>query len=168
MEWDRLEDEFCSLARTLSVVGDRWTLIILRDCFRKVRRFDDFRERLGIAPHVLSARLKKLVAAGVLRRVVYDDRLNRHEYVLTDTGLDLHPVVMAMVRWGDRHMTDDRGRPVRYRHRACGALFDPVTVCSVCHEPVAARDVTAEPASAGAPPPEAGPPRAPRPEASRP
>ena len=145
MKWDALDEEACSLARAVSVIGDRWTLLILRDCFLRVRRFDAFQARLGITRHLLASRLRKLVAAGVLRRVPYQDSPRRHEYLLTEKGLDLYPVLMALVHWGDRHMADERGRPLLHAHKACGHDFDPVTVCSHCQAPVTARDVATRP-----------------------
>jgi DNA-binding HxlR family transcriptional regulator len=145
MKWETLEDEPCSVARTVSVIGDRWTLLILRDCFLKVRRFEVFQARLGITRHLLAARLKKLVEAGVLKKVAYQQRPARYEYVLTDKGLDLHPVIMGIVHWGDAHMAGAAGRPLLHRHRLCGCQFDPVMVCSECHEPLRARDVTVSP-----------------------
>jgi DNA-binding HxlR family transcriptional regulator len=145
MKWDTLEDEPCSVARTVSVIGDRWTLLILRDCFLKVRRFEAFQARLGITRHLLAARLKKLVEAGVLKRVAYQQRPARYEYVLTDKGLDLHPVIMGIVHWGDIHMAGEAGRPLLHRHRLCGCQFDPVMVCSECREPLTARDVMVNP-----------------------
>jgi len=152
MKWDTLEDEPCSVARTVSVIGDRWTLLILRDCFLKVRRFEAFQARLGITRHLLAARLKKLVEAGVLKKVAYQQRSARYEYVLTDKGLDLHPVIMGIVHWGDIHMAGAAGRPLLHRHRLCGCQFDPVMVCSECREPLTARDVMVSPGP-GAPPP---------------
>ena len=140
MRWDELNAESCSVARTVSVIGDRWTLLILRDCFQRVRRFEDFQERLGITRHILSDRLRKLVTLGVLERVPYQKRPPRHEYRLTAKGLDLHPVVLALVRWGDKHMAGMRGRPFLLEHR-CGHVFDPVMTCSACREAVAPRDV---------------------------
>ncbi len=145
MKWDTLADEPCSVARTVSVIGDRWTLLILRDCFLRVRRFEAFQTGLGITRHLLAHRLKKLVAAGVLRKIAYQQRPARYEYVLTDRGLDLHPIVMGIVHWGDIHMAGDSGRPRLHRHKGCGGLFDPVMVCSACGEAVTARDVTVEP-----------------------
>lgn len=142
MKWNELEEEPCSVARTVAVIGDRWTLLILRDCFLRVRRFGDFQSRLGITRHVLADRLKKLVRYGVLRRVPYQERPKRYEYILTQKGLDLYPVLMAIVHWGDIHMADERGRPRVHEHRRCGHPFDPVTVCSECGEPLAAREVT--------------------------
>jgi DNA-binding HxlR family transcriptional regulator len=141
MKWNSLEEEQCSVARTVAVIGDRWSLLILRDCFLRVRRFEDFQERLGVTRHVLADRLKKLVRHGVLRRVPYQDRPKRHEYILTQKGLDLHPIIMAIVHWGDIHMADERGRPRLYEHKRCGRIFDPVMTCSECGGPLSAREV---------------------------
>lgn len=133
------------MARALAVIGDRWTLLILRDCFLRVRRFEAFQARLGVTRHVLADRLKKLVKYGVLRRSAYQESPRRFEYLLTKRGLDLYPVVMAIVHWGDTHMVDERGRPLLHRHKACGHMFDPVMVCSECGEPVAAKEVLTHP-----------------------
>jgi DNA-binding HxlR family transcriptional regulator len=141
MKWDALEDEQCSLARTVAVIGDRWTLLILRECFLRTRRFEAFQSRLGITRHLLSERLKKLVRFGVLRRARYQDSPARYDYILTQRGLDLYPIVMAIVHWGDTHMGDERGRPLLHEHKTCGKLFDPVMVCSECGEPVRAKEV---------------------------
>jgi DNA-binding HxlR family transcriptional regulator len=148
MRWSELSDERCSIARSVAVIGDRWTLMVLRDCFLGVRRFEDFERRLGISRSLVADRLKRLVEAGVLRREAYQDRPVRHEYRLTDKGLELHPVVMAIVHWGDVHYADEAGPPLIHRHKACGCDFAPVMTCSECHEPVAARDVEVR-ASAG-------------------
>ena len=145
MKWESLEDEACSVARTVSVIGDRWTLLILRDCFRRIRRFDEFQSRLGITRHLLAERLKKLVRQGVLRRVAYQERPKRYEYILTQKGLDLHPIMMSIVHWGDVHMSDERGRPVLHQHKNCGHTFDPVMTCSVCNEPLSAKEVHVHP-----------------------
>ena len=145
MQWHELENQPCSVARTLSVIGDRWTLLVLRECFLKVRRFDDFQERLGIGRPILNDRLKKLVDAFVLTKVAYQTNPMRYEYRLTQKGLDLHPVVMAIVHWGDVHMVDKKGRPLIHRHTECGHVFDPVTVCSECGEALNPRHVHVEP-----------------------
>jgi DNA-binding HxlR family transcriptional regulator len=145
MRWKELDEERCSIARTVSVIGDRWTLLVLRDCFLKVRRFEEFEARLGITRHVLADRLAKLVEAGVLKRVPYQERPARHEYRLTAKGRALQPVMLALVHWGDTHMQVPEGRPVIHRHLACGHDFDPVTVCSCCGEAVAPHDVEARP-----------------------
>jgi DNA-binding HxlR family transcriptional regulator len=107
MKWDALEEEPCSLARTIGVIGDRWSLLILRECFLRTRRFEGFQSALGITRHLLAERLKKLVRQGVLRRIPYQEAPKRHEYILTQKGLDLYPVMMALVHWGDTHMVDD-------------------------------------------------------------
>src|SRR5271168_591257 len=128
MRWDMLDEEACSVARTLSVIGDRWTLLILRDCFLKVRRFEDFQARLGIGRPILADRLQKLVDSFVLTRVAYQQNPTRYEYRLTQKGLDLYPVIMAIVHWGDTHMAGRKGRPLLHRHAPCGHHFDPVQV----------------------------------------
>jgi DNA-binding HxlR family transcriptional regulator len=149
MRWNELRREPCSLARTVSVIGDRWTLLILRDCFLRVRRFEEFQARLGITRHVLADRLRKLVRAGVLERSAYQTRPRRHEYRLTDKGLDLFPVVLAVVHWGDRHLAGKRGRPLLHEHRDCGHTFDPVVTCSACGEALTARAVRVKPGPGG-------------------
>ena len=144
MRWEDLDQQPCSLARTLSVIGDRWTLLILRDCFLGVRRIDGFEQRLGITRHLLADRPKKLVEHGVLQRVPYQQRPLREEYRLTEKGLDLHPVLLTLVSWGDRHMADQRGAPIRHVHKTCGQVMRPLLVCSECAEPVGARDIRVE------------------------
>lgn len=144
MKWNDLEQEHCSVARTVSVIGDRWTLLVLRDCFLGVRRFDEFQERLKISRPMLADRLGKLVEVGVLKKVAYQEAPVRYEYRLTSKGMDLHPIIMAIVHWGDIHMSDQRGRPLLHRHATCGHLFDPVLVCSECSEPLHAKDVLVE------------------------
>lgn len=143
MRWNNLEDEACSLARTVSVIGDRWTLLILRDCFLRVRRFEEFQARLGVTRPILASRLRKLVDDNVLVKVAYQERPRRYEYRLTQKGLDLHPVIMSIVHWGDVHMAGKKGRPLLHQHLTCGETFDPVMVCSACHEPLDPRRVHA-------------------------
>ena len=145
MRWRELEDEACSLARTLSVIGDRWTLLILRDCFLRVRQFDDFQSRLGIGRPILADRLQKLVAHGVLVKAPYQESPVRYEYRLTPKGLDLYPVILSLVHFGDTHLAEGKGRPMLHRHAGCGHLFDPVLVCSECGEALSPREVAPEP-----------------------
>ena len=145
MQWSELEDQACSVARTLSVIGDRWTLMILRDCFLRVRRFDDFQERLGIGRPILSDRLNKLVDAFVLTKVAYQTNPTRYEYRLTPKGLDLYPVIMSIVHWGDVHMAGKKGRPLLHQHLKCNHEFDPVMVCSECQELLEPREVRTAP-----------------------
>lgn len=141
MKWDDLAAQPCSMARTAAVIGDRWTLLILRDCFLGVRKFADFQSRLGIARSIITARLNLLVEEGVLSREPYQSRPDRYEYRLTDKGMDLHNVVLAAVAWGDRYYAGPEGPPHWRRHKACGCDFTPMTVCSVCSEVVTAREV---------------------------
>jgi DNA-binding HxlR family transcriptional regulator len=141
MKWRDLAEEPCSVARSVAVIGDRWTLMLLRDCFLGVRRFDDFGRRLGISRAIIAERLKRLVDEGVLRKEAYQDQPLRYEYRLTEKGLDLHPVIMAIVHWGDVHYAGEAGPPLLHRHKACGCDFTPVMTGSECHAPVTARDV---------------------------
>ena len=141
MKWNELAAEPCSIARSVAVIGDRWTLMLLRDCFLGVRRFEAFEQRLGISRSIIADRLKTLTGEGVLRKEAYQDHPVRHEYRLTEKGLDLHPVVMAIVHWGDLHYAGAQGPPLIHRHRACGCDFTPVQTCSECGETVTARDV---------------------------
>jgi DNA-binding HxlR family transcriptional regulator len=153
MKWQRLDKENCSLARTLAVIGDRWTLLVLRDAFLRVRRFEEFETSLKIARRVLSERLALLVADGILTRVAYQERPKRHEYRLTDKGLALYPAILSLVHWGDRYYAGKDGPPVLHRHLACGHDFRSVLTCSQCGEPVQARDVSARAATPATPTP---------------
>lgn len=145
MKWQDLELEKCSLARAMAVVGDRWTLLVLREAFLRVRRFDDFQERLGIARRVLTERLKTLVDHGVLEKVAYSQTPLRHEYRLTEKGLGLYPVIISLVHWGDAHYAGEKGPPLLHRHKTCGHDFRSVLTCSECGEPVDPREVATHP-----------------------
>lgn len=134
----------CSIARTLDVVGERWSLLILRDAFYGVRRFDDFRRDLGIARNVLTDRLGKLVDQGVLERRRYEQRPPRFEYRLTVKGRDLLPVLLAMVRWGD-HWAAREEPPVELTHTPCGHITEPTMACSHCRRELTWRDLRAHP-----------------------
>ncbi len=141
MQWRDLNDENCSMARTLAVIGDRWTLLILRECFLRVRRFDEFQARLGIGRPILADRLHKLVANTVLTKTAYQQSKLRHEYRLTEKGLDLYPVMLSLVHWGDVHLTGPTGRPLLHQHLMCGHTCDPVLICSACRGELRAREV---------------------------
>ncbi|MEM6486071.1 MAG: helix-turn-helix domain-containing protein [Pseudomonadota bacterium] len=143
MRWDQIDQQVCSVARALSVVGERWTLLILRDAFLGVRRFERFQESLGITRHRLSERLGKLVEQGVLTRVRYCDKPVRYEYRLTRKGLALYPVLMTLGRWGDEWMDRGEGPPIEYFHQTCGKKFLPELTCSECGEVLRPHQVTA-------------------------
>lgn len=123
--------EHCSIAATLAVVGDRWTVLILRDVFRGVHRFGELSESLGIARNLLSKRLARLVEAGVLDRIPYQERPTRYEYRLTDMGRDLSPALIALMGWGDRWMADG-GPPTVLVHDQCGTPLRQRVECPAC------------------------------------
>jgi DNA-binding HxlR family transcriptional regulator len=148
MRWSEIGDMTCSVARALSVVGDRWTLLILRDAFLRVRRFEDFQASLGTTRHRLADRLRKLVDADILERVQYQERPARYEYRLTERGRDLYPVIVALVGWGDRWMAGKAGAPIELVHRNCGHHVTPTLTCPDCGEAVMARDMMARPGPA--------------------
>ncbi|MFF7242803.1 winged helix-turn-helix transcriptional regulator [Embleya sp. NPDC008237] len=126
----------CALARTLELVGERWTLLIVRDAFYGVRRYSDFLAHLDIPRAVLSGRLQTLVDAGVLDKRRYQESPPREEYVLTERGIDLWPIIRTMARWGEKHVQN--GVPCRiFRHHGCGGTVDPTGICTVCAEVVA-------------------------------
>jgi DNA-binding HxlR family transcriptional regulator len=141
----------CSIARTLEVIGERWTMLIVRDVFLGLRRFDDIQADLGIARNVLAGRLERLVETGVLAKVSYQEHPPRHEYRLTDKGRDLWPVMVELMQWGDRHAPGPDGPPVVYRHRGCGGALASGRVCDVCGAVVERPEVAVE-AGPGAPP----------------
>jgi DNA-binding HxlR family transcriptional regulator len=134
--------QVCSVAATLEVVGDPWTLLILRDAFAGVRRFEQWQERLGVARNVLAARLKSLVGHGVLGRRAYCERPPRYEYVLTEKGRDLYAVLLTMAAWGDRHVYGGAGEgPTCFIHKGCRSRFSPILTCEACGEPVSLTDL---------------------------
>ena len=142
MKWQELDHIPCSVARSLAVVGDRWTILILRNAFLRTRRFDDFQAQLGITRHLLAGRLAKLVKAGVMRKQQYQDKPPRYEYRLTDMGRDWYQVQMALVAWGDKWLDGGKGAPMELIHQACGHPFTPVMSCSACGEKIDPRAVT--------------------------
>ena len=143
MRWNDLDKENCPVARGLSVIGDRWTMLILRDCFFGVRRFEQFQERLGITRHVLADRLRKLEAAGVLRRELYQERPPRHEYRLTEKGKDLYPVLLTIVEWANRHVPGEEPMPFELVARESGRPVTPTLVDEATGERLTHRTVRA-------------------------
>src|SRR5438270_159073 len=143
MRWSEIDRQDCSIAHALSVVGDRWTLMVLREAFLRVRRFEDLQARTGAPRPILAERLKVLVDNGVLERRQYSERPDRFEYRLTEKGLDLYPVMVSLLRWGDRWLTDRKGPPVELRHKGCGHAMHPELACPECGEWVEARDIEA-------------------------
>ena len=140
------------MAGTLSVVGEKWSLLVLREAFLGVRRFADFQRHLGAPKAVLTDRLGTLVEQGILKRVPYqaEGERQRHEYRLTTKGIDLYPTLVALMAWGDKYLADDVA-PLELRHRDCGERVHLALVCGAGHELGGARDVRAVPRTATAP-----------------
>lgn len=124
----------CSVANTLGVIGDRWNLLLLRDAFMGVRRFEDFQKDLGIARNILSNRLNRLVDAGIFEAVPYQDNPPRSEYKLTPMGKDLLDVLLAMWRWGDRWQAPQDAELRELIHLDCGKPTHIVASCAQCGE----------------------------------
>lgn len=137
----------CTIGRAMTILGEKWTIVVLREIFNGVRRFDDMRERTHIPRQVLTNRLAMLVERGVLRREPYREpgARVRHEYRLTEMGFDLYPVLVAVREWGDRYLADSEGPPVRTLHRDCGAEVHAQLRCAVGHEMAAPREVVLGP-----------------------
>jgi DNA-binding HxlR family transcriptional regulator len=127
--------ENCTVGRTMAVLGERWTFVVIREVFNGVRRFDDIRRHSGIPRQVLSNRLALLVDQDILRREPYRQagERARHEYRLTEKGFDLYPVLVAIADWGDRYLADAEGPPVEFEHRGCGAVVHSVLECDRGH-----------------------------------
>jgi DNA-binding HxlR family transcriptional regulator len=138
------ETQNCSVARTLEVLGDRWTILIVRDAFLGVRRFDDFQRDLGLARNVLADRLGRLVEEGVLERRRYQERPERFEYRLTAKGIDLWPVTVSLMHWGDRYYPAEGGSPRVILHRDCGGELTRHLTCAKCGTELGPRDVVTE------------------------
>ena len=141
--YDLKRPESCSVGRAMDILGERWTILILTESFYGVRRFSDMQRNLGIARNILSNRLQSLVGSGILERRRYQEEPDRYEYRLTQAGRDLYPAIIAIMRWGDEHLSGACA-PVELRH-SCGELADPELVCGHCHEPLHPHDVTPEP-----------------------
>jgi DNA-binding HxlR family transcriptional regulator len=145
MQRTRFGDMECSIARTLDLVGEPWSPLIVRDVWVGITRFDQIQRSLGVSSKVLAERLKGLVANGILEQRAYSQRPLRHEYVLTDKGAELCPILMAMTAWGDRWTAGEAGPPVYLRHRACGQVTHAEVRCACCGEPLDEAGVDVEP-----------------------
>jgi DNA-binding HxlR family transcriptional regulator len=134
----------CSVAQCLEVVGEWWSMLIVRDTFMGVTRFEDFQRRLGISRNILRARLNSLVEAGVLARVAYSEHPLRYDYRLTQKGRDLWPVLTAMRQWGDAYAAPS-GPPIELVHRGCGEVTHAELSCAWCGDRLTYKNVTAVP-----------------------
>ncbi|MCK5928161.1 MAG: helix-turn-helix transcriptional regulator [Nocardioides sp.] len=138
----------CTVGRTMAILGERWTVVVLREVFNGVRRFDDIRRHSGIPRQVLSNRLASLVEQDILRREPYRPEgggRTRHEYRPTAKGLDLYLVLVAVAEWGDTYLADAEGPPVEFVHRDCGERVHPVVECAAGHRIDTPRDVVGRP-----------------------
>ncbi|MER6126820.1 helix-turn-helix domain-containing protein [Streptomyces sp. NPDC001795] len=147
MNWLEVSTENCSVQRTLDLVGEKWTLLILRDAVNGVRRFDDFHRHIGLSEAVLSDRLRKLTSAGILETVPYREpgSRSRNEYHVTRKGWDLWPVLIALRQWGETYAAAPEGALLDIRHTECGAPVRVVVECSAEHTALTPADVTARP-----------------------
>ncbi|MEV2214864.1 helix-turn-helix domain-containing protein [Streptomyces sp. NPDC050997] len=139
----------CSIARATDLFGDAWTALIMRDVLAGIRRFDELAEDLGLSRKVLAARLARLIEEGVLTRERYQVSPPREEYVATEKGQELYPVLLALMTWGDKWYAGPAGPPTRIRHDACGHFTTPVVACDACQEPLTVADTTQLPGPGG-------------------
>jgi DNA-binding HxlR family transcriptional regulator len=137
----------CTVGRAMAILGERWAFVVLREVFNGVRRFDDMQRRTGIPRQVLSQRLARLVDEGLLRKVPYQEtgQRPRSEYRLTEKGLDLYPVLVAMMEWGDKYAVGSAGPQALLRHRDCGEPVELQLACAAGHVLESAREVTPVP-----------------------
>ena len=147
MEWREQSPGNCSIGRTLDLIGGPWVLLVLREVFRGLHRFDDIQRHIGISPAVLSRSLSALVTVGLLERRPYHEpgQRPRHEYWLTSAGGELFPVLAALKAWGDQHLADPVGPATVHRHRGCGASVTVTLRCEHGHQPSGFDDIAAEP-----------------------
>lgn len=145
MRHSALHAQPCSIARTVAVLGERWTLVILREAFQRHRRFEDMQRRLGVARNILADRLQRLVDEGILERRPYQERPPRYEYRLTRKGRDLYPVLVSLMQWGDRYNSGEAGPPMLLVHETCGQETHPQLTCSHCGEAIDPREVRPQP-----------------------
>lgn len=147
MEWLEYDTTLCSIGRTLDIVGEKWTMLVLREVFNGVRRFDQIRDHVGVSDPVLSERLRKLVATGILDATPYQEpgRRTRNEYRLTAKGFDLYPALVALLQWGDRYCAGPEGPPLLVTHRDCDAPLEAVVQCTAGHTLQSPREGAAGP-----------------------
>jgi DNA-binding HxlR family transcriptional regulator len=141
VKWSEIATQQCSIARTLSVVGDSWTMLVIRELFNGNGRFNGLLEATGAPPAILSDRLATLERDDVVEKRPYSKRADRFEYRLTNKGRDLYPVLISLMTWGDRWMNEGAPPPVQLRHRTCGEHTTPTLTCSACGDPIDPREM---------------------------
>ena len=138
------EGQICSIARSLEVIGERWSVLVIREVFFGRRRFSEMQRSLGVARNVLASRLQRLVDEGVLERRQYSERPVRHEYFLTEKGLDLWPTVVSLMHWGDKHLPLPGGPPAHIVHQGeCGGTVNDRRICERCGSELGVREAKA-------------------------
>jgi DNA-binding HxlR family transcriptional regulator len=137
----RIANKECSMARAMEVVGDRWSILILREAYYGVRRFDEFEYYVGVAPNILSSRLKKFVDAGVMTRIPLPEHSGRYEYVLTEKGRDFFPAYLALKKWGDDWLAEPEGPQVVFRDRTAGREIKYPKLLTASGKPLRLEDV---------------------------
>lgn len=141
MQRTRLQDMPCPVARSLERVGEWWSILILRDAFQGLTRFDEFQQSLQLSPTILTRRLKYLVESGILEKRLYHSRPARYEYLLTERGTDFFPVIAALFQWGNQHFAPD-GPAVILTDRHTGTPLEPILLDNATRQPIRAQDVT--------------------------
>ena len=144
MRTSQLVKMTCTIARSVDAIGDPWTIMIVKELFLGQRRFDDIQTYTGVSPHLLSVRMRKLEKQGIVQRHAYQQRPTRYEYRLTEKGIDLWPILIALKDWSARWGKWPEGEPLNIRHKACDHVTSLKVVCSYCAEPITARDVKQE------------------------
>jgi DNA-binding HxlR family transcriptional regulator len=137
------EGQICSIARSLELVGERWTLLVVREIFHGRRKFSEMQRSLGVARNVLTARLQRMVEEGILERRPYSEKPERYEYFLTEKGLDLWPVMIALMHWGDKYEPRPGGPPSIVIHKQCGGEIDDRRICKRCGKHLTVREARA-------------------------
>ena len=138
------EGQICSIARSLELVGERWSLLVIREIFHGRRKFSEMQRSLGVARNVLTARLQRMVDEEILERRPYSDKPERYEYFLTEKGLDLWPVMIALMQWGDKYEPRPEGRPSIVVHKGeCGGEIDDRRICTRCGKALTVREARA-------------------------
>lgn len=136
MRWTEIQNEPCSVARTLAIIGDRWTLLIIRNAFLGISRFDEFQHQLDVTRHLLADRLDVLVENGIFKKLPYQQKPERFEYKLTKKGVELYPILMTLVAWGDKWEALPDGPPLEYFDRETGKRIDPLLIDKTSGKPL--------------------------------
>ncbi len=140
MKWNELGELNCPIARTLAILGDRWTLLIIRNAFMRTRRFDDFQKQLGITRHLLAERIKRLVENNIFEKTLYNESPKRYEYKLTEKGKALYPIIVSLSVWGNVWNNEKKKyNELHYLHTSCNHQMIPKLVCPCCGEEVDSR-----------------------------